>query len=70
MLIVDEMQEHMRKVPNTRIIRLKQLNANNIEYTCGCRLSYVGSIQGDVLINRVTSLKLCDKHKKVRKQEA
>jgi hypothetical protein len=23
MLIVDEMQEHMRKVPNTRIIRLK-----------------------------------------------
>jgi hypothetical protein len=46
------------------------INGNNIEYPCGCRLSYLGSIQGDVLINRVTSLKLCDKHKKVRKQEA
>jgi hypothetical protein len=46
------------------------INANNIEYPCGCRLGYVGSIEGDVQINRVTSLKLCDKHKKVRKQEA
>jgi hypothetical protein len=44
-------------------------NANNIEYPCGCRMICVESIQGDVLINKETSLKLCDKHKKVRKQE-
>jgi hypothetical protein len=45
-------------------------NINDIEYPCGCRVILVESIQGDVPINKVTSLKLCDKHLKIRKQEA
>jgi hypothetical protein len=44
--------------------------SNDIEYPCGCRVILVESIQGDVPINNVTSLKLCDKHRKIRKQEA
>ena len=45
-------------------------DTNNIEYPCGCRVMLVEPILGEVPINKVTSLKLCDKHHKIRKQEA
>jgi hypothetical protein len=70
MILVEETQEHMKKVVTLKYQVEAMTNINDIEYRCGCRVILVESIHGDVPINKVTSLKLCDKHHKIRKQEA